>query len=203
MQDQLSENNSIPHCPVSFWEIILILIGAIALMGVGLIGLGMKMLNNMLNPIRAEAVAKNLVDYDIPGGSHGVVGVNIGAEKFAIIKSNTNPPDILLFVSKVPTDTLQDETPITLGDVVALEDSVSGKFIPNNTSEENQQVCAQNVPVTIQQGQQTFENHSPLAAILYSAKTTENGFERTINILATGKNAKDKAIKVLLSLECK
>jgi hypothetical protein len=202
MKDQISEK-TIPQYSVSLWEIILILVGAIALMGVGLIGLGMKMLNNMLNPMRAEEVAKNLVDYNIQGGSQGVVGVNVGAEKFAIVKSNTNPPDILLFVSKVPSDRLKDEIPITLADAVALEDTVSGKFTPNNTSTENQVVCGQKVPVTIQSGEQTFENHSPLPAILYSAKTTENDFERTVNILATGKDAKDKAIKVMLSLECK
>jgi hypothetical protein len=195
-------DNKIPHYPVRLWEMLLIVMGAFALIGTALIGLGSKMLNNILNPVRAEAIAESLFDYEIPGDSIGVVGVNIGAKKFAIVKSSTNPPNIILFVSKVPLEQRKDENSLNLD--IILQDIFQGNFTPTASRTENQELCGRSVSVSIQEGEQIIESQTtPIPVVRYIANITDNGVEKNVNILANGENAEAKALKVFNSLGCR
>ncbi len=109
MNDQ-SSTSEIPQYSVSVWEVILIAIGALILIGLGLFGLGVKVLNNAFNPLRAEKIAHSLIEYKIPGGSQGVFGINIGVAKLAWVRSTTNPPDVVLFVGKTPVNREANKT---------------------------------------------------------------------------------------------
>ncbi|NJL10640.1 MAG: hypothetical protein HC908_12040 [Calothrix sp. SM1_7_51] len=145
-----------------------------------MVGLGNKMLNNMFNPDRAEAIAKTLFDYKIPGGSQAVVGLNIGAEKFAIIRNNATPPDIVLFVSQSPIEQIQDETAVNLNDMLVLQELVQGQFMPtSNEIRENTELCGKNINVSIQFGEQSFDNQvTAIPGVVYIAKVTDNGMEK-------------------------
>lgn len=203
IRQDVNTNNSIPQYSVSIWEAILILIGAIALIGTGLAWIGMRMLNNTFNSVRAEEVARSLIDYKIPGGSSGIVGLSIGAETFAIVKSNTEPSDIFLYVSKAPSDRMSEETPINLGDAIALENSITGEFVFSDTYTEPKKLCNQPTQVTIQKGQQidTTQNTTQ-PAIQYSARIIDGKIERIISIMTIGENAQVKAEQVFNSIEC-
>lgn len=198
-------NNAIPDYPVRIWEVLFIILGALGLVGFALIGLGNKMLSNMFNPARAEAIANSLFDYKIPGGSQGVVGLNIGAEKFAIVNNRATPPDIVLFVSQSPIEQIHDETSVNLNDMLVLQELIQGEFTPTTSeSIENTELCGKNVNISIQEGEQTFDNQpTPIPGVVYIAKITDDGIEKTVHLLTTGVNARDKAMKVFNSLQCR
>ncbi|MEA5572009.1 hypothetical protein [Calothrix sp. UHCC 0171] len=194
--------NSIPEYPVRFWEIILIIMGAFGLLGSAVIGLGSKVIKNMFTPARAEAIAQSLFDYQIPGSAQGVVGVNFGAKKIAIISSQNNPPDITLFVSKAPIEQIKEEDSLNLD--ITLQEVYQGSFIVTSTKIENQELCGKSVPVSIQVGKHLLgEPSQPIDGIRYMAKITDNGVERKVNIITNGENAQEKAAKVFHSLECR
>jgi hypothetical protein len=195
-------DNKIPHYPVRVWEMLLIVMGAFGLICTALIGLGNKMLNNILNPVRAEAIAESLFDYEIPGYSIGVVGVNIGAKKFAIVKNSTNPPDVIIFVSKAPLEQRKDENSLNLD--IILQDIFQGNFTPTASRTENQELCGRNVSVLIQEGKQIIGSQTKaIPVVRYIANITDNDVEKNVNILANGKNAEAKALKVFNSLGCR
>jgi len=188
--------------PVGLWEIIFIIMGALGLVGTAMIGLGSKVIKNMFTPTRVEAIARSLFDYQIPGDSQGIVGVNFGSKKIAIINSRKTPAEISLFMSKAPTEQIKDEESLKLD--ITLQEIYQGSFIPTSEKVENQELCGKLVPVSIQAGKHILGEQSlQLDAIRYMAKITDNGIERSVNIIANGKNAQDKAAKVFKSLECK
>lgn len=189
---------------VKIWEVILIILGAIALLGAGLSGLGAKLLVNMFEPERAETIAKSLIDYQIPGGSQGVAGMNVGAEKFAIVKSNSNPPDLILSVSKTPIGQATDDLDFSLEEEISLQENINGKFVISRSSQINKIFCDRKLPVIAQYGQQNLSDSShSLPAIQYSLKTTKDNIEYAISLLAIGTNAQDKVNRVFSSFKCK
>jgi hypothetical protein len=197
-----SQNNTMPEYPVRLWEIIFIMMAALGLVSTAMIGLGSKVLKNMFTPARAEAIAKSLFDYQIPGDSQGIVGVNLGSKKIAIINSRNKPSDITLFFSKAPTEQIKDEESLNLD--ITLQEIYQGSFIPSSEKVENKELCGKLVPVSIQAGKHILgEQSTSFDAIRYIAKITDNGIERNVNIIANGKNAEEKAAKVFKSLECR
>ncbi len=199
--EQEKSNSAIPHYPVRIWELLLIIMGAFALVSIALIGLGNKMLNNMFDSDKAEAIAKSLFDYEIPGGSVGKVGVNIGEKQMAIVNSLTNPPDVTVFVSQLPIDRIKPESSLDFD--IIFKDLFQESFSPTTYSIENKQLCGKTVPVTIQEGQETLDNKKSVPIIRYIAKVTDNGVEKNVDIVANGENAQDKAAKVFDSLQCR
>jgi hypothetical protein len=194
--------NPAPDYPVRIWELLLIMLGAFGLVGTALVGVATKTLTNVLTPAKAEAIAKSLFEYQIPGGSKGVAGINFGAKNIAIVTSLNNPPDVTLFVSKVPVVETPDEDSINLDDT--LQEIFQGDFMPSESRTENKLLCGKNVTVSIQNGKQIFDERTPpVAAIRYLAKITENGVERNVSIIANGENANSAAAKVFDSLRCR
>ncbi len=88
----------------SWWEFLAISVGGALLVGAGLTGLGAKALDSATDPQRAEAIAKSILDYSIPGGSKGTFGAKIGGIRVALITSTSTPPDSELFIAQIPED---------------------------------------------------------------------------------------------------
>ncbi len=193
--------NLTPNYSVRVWELLLILLGAFGLVGTALVGLASKTLTNVLTPARAEAIAQSLFYYQIPGGSKGVAGLNFGAKNIAIVTSKKNPPDVTLFVSKVPVIQTPEDT-VNLDDT--LQEIFQGDFVLTESRNENKVLCGKTVGVSIQNGKQIFdEQTAPVTAVRYLAKVTENDVERNVSIITNGENARDKAEKVFNSLRCR
>jgi hypothetical protein len=203
MNDQ-QLNREICQYPVRVWEVILIVMGALGLISAGLAGLVMKALNNAFDSTRAEVIAQSLIDYQIPGGSQGIFGINVGSAKLAWVRSSADPPNVILFVGKTPLNKEGDNNEFNDSLENTPSSNVDENFTVRTSRIENKQFCGQIVPVTIEQGTQTLSNQpSPLPAIRYIASTTRGDSKQVVILTANGENAKGKAATVFNSLRCK
>lgn len=190
---------------VTFRDLAMILTGAIALVTTGVIGLGIKAYNNALDPQRAEAVAKSMIDYKIPGGAEGKFGIKVAGVKVALVNSKTSPPDLELFIMKTP---LNKETtsndPEEKSTINITPTQSQEEFKVTSTRRQNLNLCGQNVNVKIEEGKQKLDNRpSPVFTVQYSATVTVSNEKLTAIVEAYGKNAKQNAINVFQSLKCK
>jgi hypothetical protein len=201
--DNQQVDSEIPRYPVKVWELILIVMGAIGLISAALVGLGIKMLDIAFNPAKAEAIAKSLIDYKIPGGSQGVFGLNIGSVTVASVYSSTNPPDVVLVVGEIPV-TKETDRESAQDFEVTPSDNAEGNFTVTTSRRENKAFCGKTVPILIEEGKQTFNNQpSPLPAIRYTARTIKKDVELVVILTTSGDGAKEKAVTVFNSLRCK
>ncbi|MCS6814382.1 MAG: hypothetical protein NZ772_12560 [Cyanobacteria bacterium] len=213
-----------PTYQVSVLELAVIVLGAITLVGVALASLWTEATDNMLNPERAEATARSFVEYEIPGGSEGVLGMTIGAAKLAIVQSRREPPDIVLLVEKNPTDQRpyqrrwRDGQPVhadanldvdreqaSLSFRVASLLGVRVDFPATNSYRQIGNFCGDRVMVTVEEGQHTYDNDANVTvpAVRYVAKRTKDSVEWTATIMTYGKDARAKAKSVFQSIRCK
>lgn len=188
---------------VRFLDWVMLIGGAIALVTTGILGLGIKAYNNALDPKRAEAVAKSIIDYRIPAGSQGKFGIKVAGIKLAIVHSKTSPPDVEIFVMQTPLnrDTRQQEELERLRTPI---EPTPTQFEVYLTTQQNLQFCNKPLNVTIYEGSYTLENQSSkLPAVQFSASTIMNNERLIVEVQALGKNAKQKALAVFKSIKCK
>jgi len=201
--DNPQVNSEIPRYPVRIWEVILIVMGTITLISAACFGLGIKVLNNAFNPARAEAIAKSLLDYKIPGGSQGIFGLNIGSVTVASVYSATTPPDVVLVIGELPV-TRETDRESAQDFEVTPSDNAEGNFTVTASHRENKTFCAKTVPVLVEEGTQTFNNQpAPFPAIRYSVRTVVEDVELVVILTTSGDEAKEKIVTVFNSLRCK
>lgn len=205
--------------PVSIWEGIAIVGGAILLVATGLAGLGVKALGNAFDSPRAEAIARSLMTYDIPGGSKGFFGTNIGSGKMAVVTSNQmvsleaqQTPAIELFTARMPlnreTDTEaksvptpQPENELFSGFSFSYQDPTA--FQVSQAEVEQKLFCGALTPVEIQQGVLTIASGTaPVAAVKYEVKRVLDDESHIVVISALGDQATTQAAAVFDSLQC-
>jgi len=196
--EQLTQN----HDRVSVWDLVMIMGGAIALVATGLIGLGFKAYNNALDPRRAEAVAKSMIDYHISSGSQGKFGIKFAGIKLAIVNGKTSPPDVIILVIKTPLNRDTNDPDEDDNLQRRLRGQTEEEFQVMSSRTEIKKFCNQNLNVTIDQG--TLENQDKtVPAVQYSASTTLNNEKLIVVVQALGKNANQKALAVFQSIRCK
>jgi len=216
-------NQPITQYPVSIWEGIAIASGAVLLVITGVAGLGYKMVRNAFAPKRAEAIAYNLMDYKIPGGSQGAFGLTLGGATIAVVTSknslnnlpgaspySTNlPPIVELIIAKTPPDREsndnppQDFNPAFSFSGLSFSYQSDNGFQATSSRWENKPFCGETVPVTIQEGQQTFANKpNSVPAIKYSVRRSLETHQRLVVVTAIGEKAQDNAATVFNSLKC-
>ncbi|HEY9657042.1 MAG TPA: hypothetical protein V6C65_01160 [Allocoleopsis sp.] len=208
--------------PVSIWETIGIAAGAIFLVAVGLMGLGVKALNNAFNPQRAEAIAHSIISYQIPGGAKGAFGANVGGAKIAVVSSQaslgkggtpSSPiptiPATELLVARIPAS--QETEELNSGEAVAGE-FFSGfsfsyqstdAFQVKQTETEYKTFCGQSTPVAIQRGELTLPDQvTQLPAVKYQALIDRETASYMAILVAVGQDASNTAETVFRSLQC-
>jgi hypothetical protein len=212
-----------PQYPVSIWEGIAIAGGAILLVAVGVAGLGVKALGNAFNPQRAEAIARSLMSYEIPGGSTGFFGTNIGGGKMAVVTSVSSvapaqttqrAPEIELFLAHIPVNenpeaeadgaprsVSQPENQLFSGFSFSYQDPAS--FQITDSRVEQKPFCGLATPVEIQQGTLTIaDGAAPVPAVKYEVKRVIETETNIVTISALGDRAAEQATKVFNSLVC-
>ena len=204
---------------VSIWEAIAIFAGAIFLIGVGVAGLGLKTLNNAFDPKRAEAIAQSLIEYNIPGGSEGTFGTNLGGAKVAVIASTRKlpvlqpqvlpPSEIELFIARIPINEVttvdsEEEFSNEFFPGFSFSSQVEAAFKPLTSRTEKREFCGVPTQIIIQEGSLVLSDQTPpIPAVQYQARVVKNA-ERNVAVLSTaGQNAKENAAKVFESLKCK
>jgi hypothetical protein len=205
---------------VSIWEGMAILGGAILLIATGLVGLGVKALGNAFDSQRAEAIAHSLMEYEIPGGSKGFFGTNIGGGKMAVVTSNElisletaqQTPAIELFTARMPlnreTDTEAKSVPtpqpqneLFSGFSFSYQDPTA--FQVTQAQVEQKLFCGALTPVEIQQGALTVaSNAAPVSAVKYEVKRVLDDDSHIVVISALGDKAPQQAAEVFNSLQC-
>lgn len=214
----------ITQYPVSIWEGIAIASGAVLLVIAGVAGLGYKMVRNAFAPHRAEAIAHNLMEFKIPGGSQGAFGLTLGGATIAVVTSKDSlnnqtkaipyssnlPPVIELIIAKTPPDREsndnppQDYNPAFSFSGLSFSYQSDNGFQATSSHLENKPFCGETVPVTIQEGQQTFANQpNSVPAIKYSVRRSFVNHQRLVVVTAIGDQAEEKAATVFNSLKCK
>ncbi|MCU0523992.1 MAG: hypothetical protein MUF72_04110 [Elainella sp. Prado103] len=208
---------------VSVWEGIAITGGAVLIVAAGLIGLGVKALGNAFDADRAEAIAQSLMNYEIPGGSQGFFGTNIGGGKMAVVASTdllpipaevAPIPIVELFLARMPLPAVTELETATGTEASPVADN--GLFAgfsfsypdPAAFQVETERIdqkllCESLVPVTIQQGRLTLQPEvAPVPAIRYEVKRPSEAESNLVVISAVGEAAADRAEQVFNSLVC-
>jgi len=166
-------------------------------------GLGYFIYTNLqfsAEPRTVEERAKTIFDYQISGGSRGLLTFEIMDIKFAQIISKTRSPKILLTVGQAPQELAGDLQEISRS-ILETQD-----FNINIESEEisEQELCGKTVDVIIQKGDFNLEeNTEPKPASSQTAIVNYNDKGRFVWILAVGEESEAEATKVFDSLECK
>lgn len=207
---------------VSVWEGVAILGGAALLIATGLAGLGVKALGNAFDAQRAEAIARSLMTYEIPGGSSGFFGTNIGGGKMAVIasaKTVASPPEVPvspeveLFLARMPiteepkVERDVDESPppeneLFSGFSFSYPDPALFQIQQSRT--EQKLLCDVFTPVEIQQGAlAVVDGLAPLPAVKYEVNRSSEGKRDIVIISALGPQAETQANQVFQSLACK
>lgn len=209
---------------VSVWEGIAITGGAVLIIAAGLVGLGFKALENAFDAERAEAIARSLMTYTIPGGSRGFFGTNIGGGKMAVVASTEtiaadqdvqSSPKVELFLARMPVTAdpkVDDEAESSLAAEITNNELFSGfsfsypdpaAFQIQQGRTEQKFLCSTATPVEIQQGSLTIaDGIAPLPAVRYKVNRPIEAKYDVVVISALGPEAKSQAEKVFQSLSC-
>jgi hypothetical protein len=187
----------------SWWEFLAISVGGALLVGAGLTGLGAKALDSATDPQRAEAIAKSILDYSIPGGSKGTFGAKIGGIRVALITSTSTPPDSELFIAQIPEDEEIDKNqlPGSLGGKGSELSKEQFKAIA--TRMENKSFCGIPVTVTVQEGELSWQGATlTMSAVRYRASVVFKNGERLVQLTTSGNQAYQRAATIFDSLRC-
>lgn len=209
--------------PVSIWEGIGIMAGAVVLGLIGLLGLGSKAISNSTDPERAEAIANSIMHYTLPGASQGVFGLNIGSIKMAVISSRPPATPVDLSQANAPTqvELLIARTPLTSrarftptdGDSdfslvsvpgFSISYDIQGEFEAHATRDESRELCEAPTVVTVQEGVTLLPEASrPVPAVRYEATAVLDDQRHQVILVAIGQEAQTVAADVFTSLRCR
>jgi hypothetical protein len=200
--NQISQSKKVKY-PVSIWEIAAVFLGAIALTVGGTIGLGLKFTNNAFKPERAKAFADNMMDYRFPNGSQGVIGFKIAGAEVALLNDGKKKPNLMFFVSKSLNDaqmSADDINQVLDGAFLGEEDN----FNITSSRLEDKTLCNSPTSISIKEGklQQPSAATSQFATT-YKGSVVVERHRYFVAILSSGKNAKEDALNLFNSLQCK
>jgi hypothetical protein len=194
----------IPPYKVTVWESAAVFLGAIALISLGLIGLGTKFLAKATKPQQADAIANTIIRYTIPN-AQGILGLNLPGARVALIANDAEQPDIQLLVARIRSDQAGGKRKIeTFLDSIALGDKEGFKVTKERIEQKN--FCGEIVPVTIREGRSrlssTSRSQGSKLSVAYRATVTLSRNRYVVNLLTSGQDAKQKAAAVFDSLQC-
>jgi hypothetical protein len=170
-------------------------VGAIA----ALVFIMQRSLNMTFNSAQAEEMARKIVDYEIPGGSQGLMSMDGGMMQFAEVIS-TQDPSTMLVVGRMDEKVMQ-------GDPAVLEKSMQDQmqqsgntFMVEKQRTESRQFCGKSIELTILEGKQLVASTSH--AVQYKAFAIHNGAGIFVSLITSGADAQAKADAIFDSLKC-
>lgn len=183
----------------------LVTCGILVLVGIALIAitmfLGYQFLKSRIStePEKAKALAQEIMDYDIPGGSKGTAAVIMGY-KMAIVQSLETYPNITLVLAaavKSRSSDFQQSVEQQLNNLSKRE-----HILVNTTENLSQKLCGQDTTVIVKEGTMKIKDEEiPIT----SCETFINHNDKIIFalVLSKGDNHRQQALKVIGSLQCK
>jgi hypothetical protein len=194
----------------SVWKWVAIGCGGAAVLAIALFGIGtffvVRNLGLSMNPAEVEEKAQNLLQYSIPGGSKGVMSMNIVGVDLMQVSSLDEPPTVMLTIASLPPAFHSEQE--REGFLEGFRESYPGTNNQTVTfsSErvESRTLCGQPVSLEIAEGEAVpFGNSTPRPAVSYATVVDHNNQVLLTWIVATGEQAVDNAEAVFNSFECR
>lgn len=187
----------------SLAELLLIVGAAGILFSTALLNIGFHAAKNALNTQKAEAIAKSMIKYNIPDGSHAQIGLNIGAIRIALVTSKTNPPPVGLLIAQIPVNPETNRSKIKQDFTGWYKNWVEQRIKFTSSYTETKTLCGMEVPVIIQEGELVLEDQtSSIPITQYITNVTFPNSEKVIFIFTNGQKANENAASVFDSLRC-
>jgi hypothetical protein len=188
------------------WKWVALGCGGTVLLGIGLI-IALtyaitRSLNLSLDPKKAEEVTRTIVDYEIPGGSRGLMSLDIQGMKMAGVTSSQNSQDVMLMVLQAPNQGNLSSEELQRSIEQNRKNQTTGTFEAKSQRQESKQLCGQKATVNISEGELVSPGNN-LQAITYEANVNHDGKLIYIYLQTSGEKAPDNAAKVFSSLQCK
>ena len=153
---------------------------------------------------QAVELAQSIFNYEIPGGSRGILTFKFMDIEFAQIANKNAPLEVLMLVGEFPEEYVSERQVIEQIKE-AFARNQNSNFTIESQKISDKELCDRPVQVLVQQGQLTFEGETkdPKSASSYTAKVNYNNTIRFVWLVATGEESNEKASQVFASLECK
>lgn len=162
-----------------------------------------RSLNLSFGPQQAEQVAQQIMDYQIPGGSVGLMAMNVGGVEFAGVMSAQSPQEVVLVMGRINAEAQGDPAEFQQAMQESLEQQQGRSFQTESARTESKQLCGQAVDVLISQGKQTASGQTTEGALNYQATVNYNNNLYFVALTTTGSQAEALAEQVFNSLKCK
>jgi hypothetical protein len=175
---------------------LLILIGTI-----GLAFFVQRFMQMSLNPQETEQKAQSIMDYDIPGGSQGLMSMEFNGMTIAGVGSANNSGEVMLMLGKVPSNTNESQEAFQKSLQESFESQTGQNISVMSSRVETKQLCGQAVSVTVIEGEQSTLNTTN-RTLTYQTAVQHNQNLILVNLMTTGDNAKAIADQVFNSLNC-
>jgi hypothetical protein len=199
-----------PKSSSNVWKWVVIGCGGglvvFAALAAGLIFFALKSVNFSADPKAVEEKAATIFDYSIPGGSQGLVSMNVMGMELVQVVDTHQPPQVVLTLGKVP-DMMQQG--INQEDFVqSLEqqfnESADQSLDFSTQRTEEKELCDQSVSVLIQEGELTPTGQNDvIPAVSYFASVNVDGGDRIVWLLVSSDEPLAMADTIFNSLECR
>ena len=154
-----------------------------------------------LEPGDVEDQGQELFVYTLPGGSKGILSMDLFGLQITQVASPESPPAAVLTVGKVPAYLEQGAEAETFAEALQEQITLEGTYQLLEQRVEERTLCAQSVNLLVQEGRFQDEQTSSDAAS-YFTLVEYNNQTRFAWILAQGENPVQTADQVFDSLEC-
>jgi hypothetical protein len=192
--------------PSSVWKWIGLGCGGILLvcigLGVGLIYLAQRYVS--VDSEKAQKTAQSIMDYKIPGGSRGLMEMNIAGMKFVGVTSASNPNETMLMIGQMPKELSTDTTEFNKSFEESFKQQTGQRFQSSKERQESKTLCGQTVNVTISEGEMmSWKEGSNVPAVSYQALVNHKDRLLLVQLTTSGKDAQSNAVEIFNSLKCK
>jgi hypothetical protein len=170
---------------------------------VGMFFVAKQFLNFSFDGPKAEQMANSMMDYKLPGGSQGVMSMNISGMEIAGVMSTSTPGEAMLIVGRIPPVMESSAAEMQKSFQTSFEERQGANFQVKSTRTETRQLCGQSVTLTISEGEQMASGNGPTPAFTYQTSVNHNSNLLFVALTTTGSNAKTIADQVFSSLNCK
>jgi hypothetical protein len=162
-----------------------------------------RTLNFSMSPEQAEETAQGIMDYEIPGGSRGLISMNFQGVEFAGVMSAEDPESVVLIVGRLSPEAQGGDTAEEVE--AALEEGLAQQQPDVNvqsTRTEERSLCGTTASVSISEGEQESFGQPNEPALVYQTNFNYNDFLYFVSLTTTGENAESLAEEVFSSLDC-
>lgn len=167
----------------------------------GLTFLASRLFKFEINPAMVETQAQEIFTYELPGGSTGLMNMNMMGLQVIQVANTEQPPTVLLTLGKLPGFLQQQANRESFLESFQQEMAMEQGYELGAEQTRDHSLCGQTVSVVVQTG--TYHaTQPPVQAISYLAVVNHQGRDQYAWILANGAEAQPLADQVLGSLDC-